>query len=66
VVDQIYSIREENSAINVDKSAMITWARKLKNKHNGYTIQLNTLTPDQCEIKSLRKRSKGLKVENKF
>ncbi len=66
VVDQVYSIREASSAMNVGKSTVDKWVRQLKNERNGIADQPNALSPDQRKIKELEKRIKQIELEKEI
>ena len=56
VVDKGYSVIEASQAMNVGKSSLDKWVRQLKGERNGITSKATPLTPDQLEIRGLKKR----------
>ena len=56
VVDQGYSVEEASKAMNVSRSAMDKWVRQLKQERKGITPKASPLTPEQIEIRELKKR----------
>ncbi len=67
VVDQNYSIREAATAMNVGKSTMDKWVRKLKSERNGgIASHATAITPDQRKIQELEKRIKRIEMEKEI
>ncbi|PML02521.1 transposase, partial [Vibrio breoganii] len=56
VTDQGYTVVEAAKAMNVSKSAMDKWVRQLKQERQGVTPKASPLTPEQIEIRELKKR----------
>ncbi|MFB9254794.1 transposase, partial [Vibrio agarivorans] len=56
VIDQGYTVVEAAKAMNVSKSAMDKWVRQLKQERQGVTPKASPLTPEQIEIRELKKR----------
>ncbi|PMG81689.1 transposase, partial [Vibrio breoganii] len=55
VTDQGYTVVEAAKAMNVSKSAMDKWVRQLKQERQGVTSKASPLTPEQIEIRELKK-----------
>ena len=55
VVDKKYSVVEAAQAMDVGKSSLDKWVRQLKSERNGITSKAMPLTPDQLEIRQLKK-----------
>ncbi|PMG80354.1 transposase, partial [Vibrio breoganii] len=55
VTDQGYTVVEAAKAMNVSKSAMDKWVRQLKQERQGVTPKASPLTPEQIEIRELKK-----------
>lgn len=66
VVDQGYSVVEAAKAMNVSKSAMDKWVRQLKQERQGITSKTAPLTPEQIEIRELKKRIAELEEHNEI
>ncbi|KYY13619.1 transposase [Vibrio parahaemolyticus] len=66
VVDQGYSVVEAAKAMNVSKSAMDKWVRQLKQELQGVTPKASPLTPEQIEIRTLKKRIAELEEHNEI
>ena len=66
VVDQGYSVVEAAKAMNVSKSAMDKWVRQLKQERQGITPKSAPLTPEQIEIRELKKRIAELEEHNEI
>jgi transposase len=66
VVDKKYSIIEAAQVMNVGKSSLDKWVRQLKNERNGFTSKTMPLTPDQLEIRQLKKRITRIEEEKEI
>lgn len=66
VVDQGYSVDEAAKAMNVSRSAMDKWVRQLKQERKGITPKASPLTPEQIEIRELKKRIAELEEHNEI
>ncbi len=66
VTDQGYSVVEAAKAMNVSKSAMDKWVRQLKQEKQGVTPKASPLTPEQIEIRELKKRIAELEEHNEI
>ncbi|SHG42680.1 transposase, partial [Marinomonas polaris DSM 16579] len=64
VTEQGYSIIEAAKAMNVSKSAMDRWVRQLKQEYQGITPKASPLTPEQIEIRELKKKISNLEEHN--
>lgn len=52
--------------MNVGLSTMDKWVRQLKNEHNGIASKSRPITPEQIEIRALRKEIKRINLENEI
>ena len=52
--------------MNVSKSAMDKWVRQLKQERQGVTPKASPLTPEQIEIRELKKRIAELEEHNEI
>jgi transposase len=66
VVDKGYSVLEMAKAMNVGKSLLDKWVRQLKNELNGLTSKTMPLTPDQLEVRALKKRIDRIEEEKEI
>ncbi|CAM4356662.1 Transposase [Vibrio agarivorans] len=66
VIDQGYTVVEAAKAMNVSKSAMDKWVRQLKQERQGVTPKASPLTPEQIEIRELKKRIAELEEHNEI
>ncbi|ANO32762.1 transposase [Vibrio breoganii] len=66
VTDQGYTVVEAAKAMNVSKSAMDKWVRQLKQERQGVTSKASPLTPEQIEIRELKKRIAELEEHNEI
>ncbi len=66
VVDQNYSVIEAAKAMNVSKSAMDKWVRQLKQERDGKSPKASPLTPEQIEIRELKKKISNLEEHNEI
>ena len=66
VVDKDYSVVEAARAMNVGKSSLDKWVRQLKNERSGITGKATPLTPDQLEIRELKKRIARIEEEKEI
>lgn len=64
VVDQGYSINDAARTVNVSASAMDRWVRQLKLERQGQPVAASPMTPEQIEIKQLKKQIAQLKEHN--
>lgn len=66
VVDEKYSVQEAAKAMNVGLSTMDRWVRQLKNEREGISPKANPITPEQIEIRALKKEIKRINLENEI
>lgn len=64
VIDQNYSIIEAAQAMNVGKSTMDKWVRQLKEERKGIKPKASPMTPEQIEIRELKKKLARLEEHN--
>ena len=63
VLDQGYTVQVAAKAMNVGKSTLDKWVRKLKAERSGTVIAGHPITAEQREIAELKKQVKRLKME---
>ena len=64
VTEQGYSITDAHRAMNVSKSSMTKWVQQVKGELNGVTPAASPITPDQIEIRELKKKLARLEEHN--
>jgi transposase len=63
VVDQGYSNKEAAEAMGVGYSTLGKWVKQLREERAGKAPQANPMTPEQVEIRELKKRIERLELE---
>ena len=63
VLDRQYSVRKAAEAMNVGKSTLDKWLRKLRVERNGSLTKGRPITEDQRRIAELEKHVKRLEME---
>ncbi len=63
VIDQRYTVAAVATAMNVGKSTMDKWVRQLKEKRAGKSPIASPMTPEQIEIRELKKRLQRVEME---
>ncbi|QPL52260.1 IS3 family transposase [Vibrio navarrensis] len=66
VTEHGHSVTEAAKAMNVSKSAMDRWVRQLKQEQRGISPKASPLTPEQIEIRELKKRIANLEEHNEI
>jgi transposase len=66
VLDQSYSVIEAAQAMNVGKSTMDKWFRQLREERQGKTPKASPMTPEQIEIRELKKKLARLEEHNEI
>ncbi|MGR5142272.1 transposase, partial [Photobacterium sp. DNB23_23_1] len=66
VLDQGYSVAEAAKAMNVGKSTMDKWVRQLKEEQQGISPKASPMTPEQIEIRELKKKLARLEEHNEI
>ncbi|WP_152557222.1 IS3 family transposase [Photobacterium sanctipauli] len=66
VLDQGYSVTEAAKAMNVGKSTMDKWVRQLKEERQGISPKASPMTPEQIEIRELKKKLARLEEHNEI
>lgn len=56
VVDQNYTVADAAKAMDVGLSTMTRWVKQLRDECQGKTPKASTITPEQIEIRELRKK----------
>ncbi len=66
VLDQNYSIVEAAQAMNVGKSTMDKWVRQLRDERQGKQPKASPISPEQIEIRELKKQLARLQEHNEI
>ncbi len=64
VLAQNYSIVEAAQAMNVGKSTMDRWVRQLREERQGKQPKASPISPEQIEIRELKKKLARLQEHN--
>lgn len=64
VVEQNYSTADAADAMGVGKSTMDRWVRQLKQEQQGVSPKASPMTPEQIEIRELKKKLARLEEHN--
>ena len=63
VVDQGYTQEEAAKAMGVGKSTVSKWVNQLKQERNGQSPIAAPMTPEQIEIRELKKQIQRIELE---
>ena len=67
VVDQNYTVAADAaSAMDVGLSTMTRWVKQLRDERQGKTPKASPITPEQIEIRELRKKLQRIEMENEI
>lgn len=66
VVDQGYTNKEAAEAMGVGYSTLGKWVKQLREERAGKTPQATPMTPEQREIRELKKQVKRLELEKEI
>jgi len=66
VLNQNYSIVDAAQAMNVGKSTMDKWVRQLKEEMQGVAPKASPMTPEQIEIRALKKKIARIEEHNEI
>lgn len=66
VLDQNYTHTEAAKAMNISLSAINRWVKSLRMERQGKTPPGLPLTPEQIELREMRKRVQRLEMENEI
>ncbi|EHX7635006.1 transposase, partial [Salmonella enterica] len=61
VVDQNYTVADAAKAMDAGLSTMTRWVKQLRDERQGKTPEASPMTPEQIEIRELRKSYNALK-----
>lgn len=63
VVDQGYTQEDAANAMGVGKSTVSKWVTQLKQERNGQSPLASPMTPEQIEIRELKKQIQRIELE---
>ena len=63
VVDQGYTQEDAAKAMGVGKSTVSKWVTQLKQERNGQSPSASPMTPEQIEIRELKKQIQRIELE---
>ena len=66
VVDQNYTVADAASAMDVGLSTMARWVKLLRDELRDKTPKASPMTPEQIEIRELRKKRQRIEIENEI
>ena len=66
VVDQNYTVADAANAMNVGLSTMTRWVKQLRDERAGKTPKASPITPEQIEIRELKKKLQHIEIENEI
>ncbi|OSE59454.1 hypothetical protein R515_06750 [Salmonella enterica subsp. arizonae serovar 41:z4,z23:-] len=66
VVDQNYTVADAAKAMDAGLSTMTRWVKQLRDERQGKTPEASPITPEQIEIRELRKKLQRIEMENEI
>ena len=66
VVDQKYTVADAAKAMDVGLSTMTRWVKQLRDERRGKTPKASPITPEQIEIRKLKKKLQRIEMENEI
>jgi transposase len=66
VVDQNYTVADAAKAMDIGLSTMTRWVKQLRDEHQSKTPKASLMTPEQIEIRELRKKRQRIEIENEI
>ncbi len=66
VVDQNYTVADAAKAMDIGLSTMTRWVKQLRDERQGKTSKASPITPEQIEIRELRKKLQRIEMENEI
>ncbi|MCV8079413.1 transposase, partial [Escherichia coli] len=66
VVDQNYTVADAAKAMDIGLSTMTRWVKQLRDERQGKTPKASPITPEQIEIRELRKKLQRIEMENEI
>ncbi len=65
-LDQNYTVAKAAKTIDVGLSTMTRWVKQLRDERQGKTPKASPITPEQIEIRELRKKLQHIEMENEI
>ncbi len=66
VVDQNYTVADAASAMDVGLSTMTRWVKQVRDERRGNIPKASPITPEQIEIRELKKKLQRIEMENEI
>ena len=66
VVDQNYTVADAASVMDVGLSTMTRWVKQLRDERRGNIPKASPITPEQIEIRELKKKLQRIEMENEI
>ncbi len=66
VVDQKYTVVDIAKAMNVGLSTLMRWVKQLRDERAVKTPKASPITPEQIEIRELKKKIQRIEIENEI
>lgn len=66
VVDQNHTVSDAAKAMDVGLSTMTKWVMQLREERQGNTPKASPITPEQIEIRELKKKLQRIEMENEI
>lgn len=66
VLDQNYTVAAAASAMEVGLSTMTRWVKQLREERQGKMPKNSPITPEQIEIRELKKKLQRIEMENEI
>ncbi|GLV71994.1 transposase [Pectobacterium carotovorum subsp. carotovorum] len=64
VLDQHYTVAAAAAAMNIGLSTMTRWVSQLRAERQGKSPKASPMTPEQIEIRELKKKIQRIEMEN--
>ena len=64
VLEQNYTVAAAASAMDVGLSTMTRWVKQLRDERQGKIPKASPITPEQIEIRELKKKLQRIEMEN--
>ncbi|WP_455846449.1 transposase, partial [Pantoea agglomerans] len=64
VLDQNYTVAEAAKAMDIGLSTMTRWVKQLRDERQGKAPKASPITPEQIEIRELKKKLQRIEMEN--
>ena len=66
VVDQNYTVAEAAKVMDIGLSTMTQWVRQLWDERQGKIPKASPISPEQIEIRKLKKKPQRIEIENEI